>query len=725
MIHRHYYYSMTGEWGIQLERKNLLTDVIKCYKNSLELFPKNPQILNNFAAHLLRQEEYLRAIKYLKKALELDENFLPAVRNLQNAYSIAVDRWHFAMLNDKKRNEAFNKAIKKKVLLGYDTVLDIGTGTGILSLYAHDSGAKSVYACEYSPVMADIAKKVFHKNKADNIKLICKASHCLKIPENINERVKLIVTEIFDAAVFGELVIPTLIDAHKNLLATNNEGTIIPMSATLYIAAVESQYIRNKSSVVFNKSNYLGSLNFENIIIYIDDNYYDTESLNNVDVNYITELSPLLQINFNDLEELENFNKDGIKGNLPITCQVNGSVDALVVSFKLHLDEEIELDSSQKNSCWQFAIFPLIPQTVKQNDILILTAQLINGRLKCSCQQNNQNMEQGKFFYQLPRDVITFLNDQEYIASLIKVAKLKRNECIKSVYDTSPVPIYGLTVLKENSLCEVLYCQTDNSALKHFIEHIVNTNNINKKVYFVSDFSEITCTLDNIYVHNFDTKGELLDWGQQTYREIYSCLLSSSGTLLPERIFLMGQLVYSEELPKIVSVYNNNLQESNYQEAIKSDTNSELDDTEDDEKEEKNEIENVKSNSKTYKYSIAEYINKFKINQVFDLNSSLYNSIALSNVKTLTEMDEAEMKEEIFNFGVINVQKLRTVPNALICWYNIFITDDVVIETKRENSFMNHTAIVFNNEFDNKVLQGEDIKIKIQQMRDIVRISVV
>lgn len=49
-----YCYYMTGEWGIQLEQKNRLNDVSKCYKNSFELFPRNAQMLNNFAAHLLR-----------------------------------------------------------------------------------------------------------------------------------------------------------------------------------------------------------------------------------------------------------------------------------------------------------------------------------------------------------------------------------------------------------------------------------------------------------------------------------------------------------------------------------------------------------------------------------------------------------------------------------------------------------------------------------------------
>lgn len=92
------------------------------------------------------------------------------------------------MLNDRSRNYAFNQAITKRVLLGHDTVLDIGTGTGLLSLYARDAGAKKIHACEYSLVMCDIAKKVFHRNEAKDVQLICKVSTDVKVPRDIPER---------------------------------------------------------------------------------------------------------------------------------------------------------------------------------------------------------------------------------------------------------------------------------------------------------------------------------------------------------------------------------------------------------------------------------------------------------------------------------------------------------------------------------------------------------
>lgn len=101
---------------------------------------------------------------------------------------MAVDRWHFTMLNDKSRNHAFEQAICKRIHQGYNTVLDVGTGTGLLSLYAKNAGAIKIYACECSEVMTRIAKEVFESNDASDIKLIPKPSFDLKVPTDIPER---------------------------------------------------------------------------------------------------------------------------------------------------------------------------------------------------------------------------------------------------------------------------------------------------------------------------------------------------------------------------------------------------------------------------------------------------------------------------------------------------------------------------------------------------------
>lgn len=49
------------------------------------------------------------------QALALDPGYWPALESLENVKSLAVDRWHFRMLNHSARNEAYSRAIQRAV----------------------------------------------------------------------------------------------------------------------------------------------------------------------------------------------------------------------------------------------------------------------------------------------------------------------------------------------------------------------------------------------------------------------------------------------------------------------------------------------------------------------------------------------------------------------------------------------------------------------------------
>lgn len=69
---------------------------------------------------------------YIRKSLALAPDYIPALENLENVCSHLVERWHFRMLNDSKRNRGYRDAIQQAVKKGHEQILDIGTGTGIL-----------------------------------------------------------------------------------------------------------------------------------------------------------------------------------------------------------------------------------------------------------------------------------------------------------------------------------------------------------------------------------------------------------------------------------------------------------------------------------------------------------------------------------------------------------------------------------------------------------------
>lgn len=61
-------------------------------------------------------------------------------------------------------------------------------------------------------------------------------------------RVHLVVTEIVDAGLLGEHIVPTLRHAWKELLlAPESGGMVIPCGATVYAVCIESPEIRNRS----------------------------------------------------------------------------------------------------------------------------------------------------------------------------------------------------------------------------------------------------------------------------------------------------------------------------------------------------------------------------------------------------------------------------------------------------------------------------------------------
>ena len=69
--------------------------------------------------------------------------------------------YHFPMVNDRTRNDAFARAIQRAVAWRAPSLtLDIGCGTGLLAMLAARAGAQRVLAIEMSPEMASLAEQV-------------------------------------------------------------------------------------------------------------------------------------------------------------------------------------------------------------------------------------------------------------------------------------------------------------------------------------------------------------------------------------------------------------------------------------------------------------------------------------------------------------------------------------------------------------------------------------
>jgi hypothetical protein len=161
----------------------------------------------------------------------------------------SIDIWHFAMMNDVVRNSAYEAALKRALEKG-GTVLDIGTGSGLLSMLAVRHGASQVVTCEAITVMANKAKEIIrHNGLADRIRVINKRSTDLQVGagKDIAERADVLVTEIFDDGLLGEGAFVAIDHARKHLLKPGAQ--VIPAGVRVMAVCIESQEIHNNDRV--------------------------------------------------------------------------------------------------------------------------------------------------------------------------------------------------------------------------------------------------------------------------------------------------------------------------------------------------------------------------------------------------------------------------------------------------------------------------------------------
>lgn len=144
-----------------------------------------------------------------------------------------VPTWHFVLVRDEIRNQAYEDAIRRAVTPGC-TVLEIGTGTGILAMMAARAGAR-VVTCESDPAMAAVARDVIAANGlADRIQVVNRHSSELDVLAELGGRADLLVSEIVSNDLLSEGVLPAHADAVTRLLKPG--AAVIPARGRVRVA---------------------------------------------------------------------------------------------------------------------------------------------------------------------------------------------------------------------------------------------------------------------------------------------------------------------------------------------------------------------------------------------------------------------------------------------------------------------------------------------------------
>lgn len=272
---------------------------------------------------------------------------------------------HEEMLKDTSRTLAYQRAIEGNPEDFKDKiVLDIGCGTGILSIFAARAGAKHVYAVDNAEIALFAREIVKENGLSDKITVLKGKIEEIDFPFG-EGGVDIIISEWMGYFLLYESMLDCVLWARDKYL-NKKTGKILPDRAQVFVAAIEdSEYMGDK--VNFWKNVYGVNMSIMSKGVFTDP-MVDTVPSNNV----MSDSCCVLDINLVTMKqkEVEFSNFYSLKMNY--TDKVHALVTWFDTSFS-DLKNPVVLTTSpmKKYTHWKQSVFYLErPLNVRKGDVL-------------------------------------------------------------------------------------------------------------------------------------------------------------------------------------------------------------------------------------------------------------------------------------------------------------------------------------------------------------------
>jgi len=150
---------------------------------------------------------------------------------------------HEEMLKDEVRTLTYRNSMwHNKHLFKGKVVLDVGCGTGILSMFAAKAGAAKVIGVDMSSIV-DHAKNIVSDNGlSDTVTIIRGKVEEISLPAGV-DKVDIIISEWMGYCLFYESMLDTVLYARDKWLA--KDGLMFPDKATLYVCGIEDRQYKD------------------------------------------------------------------------------------------------------------------------------------------------------------------------------------------------------------------------------------------------------------------------------------------------------------------------------------------------------------------------------------------------------------------------------------------------------------------------------------------------
>jgi len=271
------------------------------------------------------------------------------------------------------RTMAYKRAILENAhLFKNKIVLDVGCGTGILSMFAIKAGAAHVYAVDCSDI-AFQAQQIVNDNGFQGKITVIQA----KLEEaNIPTKVDIILSEWMGYFLLYESMLNTVIYARDHFLKPG--GILLPDKASLYIGGLEDADYKNKK-IDFWDDVYGFNMSCIKKIAYLEPIVDTVEYQSQTTTGY-----RFFTIDLNTVKEADL----AFKRHFTLECTRNDFTHALVAWFdvefsKCHKSVTISTAPVAPYTHWKQTVFYL-------EDVLIVSeGDKISGYLECKPNEKN------------------------------------------------------------------------------------------------------------------------------------------------------------------------------------------------------------------------------------------------------------------------------------------------------------------------------------------------
>lgn len=139
------------------------------------------------------------------------------------------------MLEDHKRTGAYYMAcMQNRAQFSGKVVLDVGTGSGILAIFAAKAGARKVYAVEATDMAKSAKRLVVAQGLGDVIEVIQGVVESVEIPEKVD----IIISEWMGYFLLRESMLDSVLIARDRFLQP--DGALYPSHARMFMAPIRT-----------------------------------------------------------------------------------------------------------------------------------------------------------------------------------------------------------------------------------------------------------------------------------------------------------------------------------------------------------------------------------------------------------------------------------------------------------------------------------------------------